>query len=117
MTAQIALQIIIGLIFFFTGTIKLITAKEKLPSKGVSGFEHIAPLLIKCLALAELIGALTLLVFSIPSLPQSPIKFATVSFSLLMIAASYHHLKRKEPKNAVVAAILFLICLVILFLK
>lgn len=34
--AKIALQVILGLIFLFTGTIKITTPKKKLESKGVT---------------------------------------------------------------------------------
>lgn len=115
--ALIALQTIIGLIFLITGIIKLTIPKEKLSSKGITGFEKISLNLIKCLALAEILGAVTLLVFSIPYLPQLPVKIATSGFSLLMLAASYHHFKRKENKNIIVTFILLLICLIILFIR
>ena len=115
--AKVALQVILGLIFFFTGTIKFRTPKEKLASKGVTGFENIAPQWIKTLALAEISGALVLLIFSIPAFPQLPVKIAIVGFANLMIAASYHHLKRKEYKNIVVTALLLSVCISIWFLQ
>jgi len=115
--AKIALQVILGLIFLFTGTIKITTPKEKLASKGVTGFENIAPQWIKTLALAEISGALVLLIFSIPALPQLPIKIAAVGFAILMIAASGHHWTRKEYKNIIVTAFLLAACITIWFLQ
>ncbi|MHA7129286.1 DoxX family protein [Algoriphagus namhaensis] len=115
--AKTALQIILGLIFLFTGTIKLITPKEKLASKGVTGFDNIAPQWIKTLALAEIAGALVLLIFCIPGLPLLPVKIAVIGFAILMISASYHHLKRKEYKNIVVTLILLTTCILILILQ
>lgn len=115
--ALTALQVIIGLIFLFTGSIKLFTPKDKLTSKGVTGFENISPTLIKWLALAEIFGAVTLLIFSIPNFPKFPIQISVAAFSLLMIAASYHHWKRKEHKNTTVTIVIFLVCLIILFLR
>lgn len=109
--ALTALQIIMGLIFLFTGSIKLFTPKDKLTSKGVTGFENISPTLIKWLALAEIFGASTLLIFSIPNFP---IQISVAAFSLLMISASYHHWKRKEHKNTTVTIVIFLVCLIIL---
>lgn len=114
--AKVALQIILGLIFLFTGTIKLVTPKEKLASKGVTGFENIAQQWIKRLALAEISGALVLLLFSIPAFPLLPVKIAIVGFAILMIAAIYHHLKRKEYKNIIVTALLLAVCISIWFL-
>lgn len=110
MIAKITLQIILGLIFLFTGTIKLMTPKEKLSSKGVTGFESITPPWIKTLALAEISGALVLLIFSIPAFPQVPVKIALIGFALLMIAASYHHLMRKEYKNTLTTFLLLIGC-------
>ncbi len=111
--AKIALQVILGLIFLFTGTIKITTPKDKLASKGVTGFENIASHWIKYLALAEIIGAMVLLIFSIPALPQLPIRIATMGFAILMIMASYHHLMRKEYKNTFVTSLLMAVCLLI----
>ncbi len=115
--ALIAIQVILGLIFLFTGIIKLTTPKDKLPEKGVTGFEGIAPKLIKWLAATEVAGASALLIFSIPILPEFPIKIATTCFALLMVAASYHHLKRKEGKNMGVTLTILLLCLFIIFFK
>ncbi|MBK9149656.1 MAG: DoxX family protein [Saprospiraceae bacterium] len=115
--ALTALQVIIGLIFLFTGSIKLFTPKEKLSSKSVTGFENIPPKQIKWLAVAEILGALTLLIFSLPALPRQPITLTVSSFALLMIAASYHHWKRNEHKNLTVTVVILLVCLVILILK
>lgn len=115
--ASIALQVIIGLIFLFTGSIKLFTAKENLPSKGVTGFENISSNLIKLLALTEIIGALTLLIFSIPSLPHLPIKIGVSGFAVLMAGASFHHYKRKEFRNMFTTLTILFLNLVILFLK
>jgi hypothetical protein len=115
--ALTALQVILGLIFLFTGTIKLTTPKSQLPAKGVTGFENIPESLIKWLALAEILGAVTLLIFSIPKFPKFPLQLSVTAFSVLMIAACYHHWKRKENKNVIVTFILFFICLIILFLR
>lgn len=115
--AKIALQVILGLIFLFTGTIKITTPKEKLASKGVTGFENITPQWIKTLALAEISGALVLLVFSIPALPLLPVKIAIVGFAMLMIAASYHHWSRREYKNIIVTVLLLVVCISIWFLQ
>ncbi|MHA7129309.1 DoxX family protein [Algoriphagus namhaensis] len=113
MIAQIALQIILGLVFLFTGTIKFGTLKEKLASKGVTGFENISPQWIKTLALTEITGALVLLIFSFPGFPLLPVIVIVIGFALLMIAASYHHLKRKEYKNKVVTLFLLAACVLI----
>jgi hypothetical protein len=114
--AKIALQVILGLIFLFTGTIKITTPKEKLESKGVTGFEDISSHMIKYLALAEITGAMVLLIFSIPALPQLPIKIAAVGFAILMIAASGHHWTRKEYKNMIATTFLLATCITIWFL-
>lgn len=115
--ASIALQVIVGIIFLFTGSIKLLIPKEDLPKKGVTGFENIAPNLIKLLAVAEISGAMTLLLFSIPSFPQLPISIAVSGFAMLMIGASYHHYKRSEFKNMATTLVILGIILIILFLK
>lgn len=115
--AFIALQVILGMIFLFTGIIKLTTPKDKLPEKGVTGFEGIAPNLIKLLASAEVAGASALLIFSIPGFPEFTIKVVATCFALLMVAASYHHLKRKEGKNMGVTLTIMLLCLFIIFFK
>lgn len=115
--AQVALQVILGIIFLFTGFVKLLTPKENLPNKGVTGFENIAPNLIKLLAVAEITGALTMLIFSIPSFPQWPIIIAVSAFAILMIGASYHHYMRKEFKSMTATLVILGFNVLILFLK
>lgn len=115
--ASTALQIIIGLIFLLTGSLKLFTAKESLHSKGVTGFENIAPRLIKFLALAEIAGALILLIFSGVSFSKLLELIALGAFALLMLAATYHHLHRKEIRNFLTTLMLLIICLITFWLK
>lgn len=113
--AKAALQVILGLTFLFTGGTKLLTPKESLPARGVTGFENIPPRWIKCLAWMEITGALVLFVFSIPSLPHVFSKVACAGFALLMIGAIYHHWRRKEYNKIVVTTCLLILCLLILF--
>jgi hypothetical protein len=63
------------------------------------------------------LGAVTLLIFSIPYFPKFPVQLSFTAFSLLMIAACYHHWKRKEHKNIAVIIVMFLFCLMILIFR
>jgi DoxX-like family len=115
--AKIALQIIVGLTFLFTGGTKLFVPKEKLATKGVTGFEDMPPQWIKYLAWTEITGALVLITFSLSFLPQVLTKITVIGFALLMLAATYHHAKRGEYKNIGVTLLLFATCLLIWFLN
>lgn len=114
--AKVALQVILGLTFLFTGGTKLLTPKESLPDRGVTGFENIPPMWIKYLACTEITGALLLLIFSAPSLPQVFSKMAGAGFALLMIGATYHHWRRREYNKIGITICLLILCLLILFL-
>lgn len=109
-----ALQFIISIVFLYAGTIKLLTPKAQLSDKGLKGFEGMPPLLINLLALAEVIGAFLLIFLTVLQAGVWMIKFLVFCYTMLMIAASFHHLKRKEFRNVGLTFILFFMCLFIL---
>jgi len=112
-----ALQFIISIVFLYAGTIKLLTPKAQLSDKGLKGFEGMPPLLINLLALAEVIGAFLLIFLTVLQAGVWMIRFLVFCYTMLMIAASFHHLKRKEFGNLGLTFILFFVCLFILIFK
>jgi len=115
--AFLSLQAFFAIIFIFTGSMKLFTPKEKLPQKGITGFENIQPLFIHLLGLAEGSGAMLLILFTVLNSHILFVKGIVVCYAALMLAASYHHLVRKESGKLKMTLVLLCVCLFILVFK
>ncbi|HEX2606125.1 MAG TPA: DoxX family protein [Flavisolibacter sp.] len=103
-----ALQATLALLFLFTGLKKLTSSREKLGQDLPWTREH-------SLSFARFIGGSELLIALGLILPElmhifSWLTFlAGLSFCLIMVLASLHHIKRKEGKATQFTTLLFLL--------
>lgn len=96
----IAFWIVTGLaalVFLATGTLKLVRSREALAASGLAWTEDFTDLQVKLIALAEVLGAIGLVLpVLLDILPiLSPI--AAILLAVLMTGATVVHLRRKEP--------------------
>ena len=97
----IAYWIVAGLVafaFFGSGLMKLATSRTKLLENKNMGWasDFTAPQ-IKLIGLAEVLGALGLILPHVFSVAEGLAKAAAVGLFLIMVGAANTHRKRKEP--------------------
>jgi hypothetical protein len=102
-------QALLALAFLFAGGSKLAQPREALAQRGMAYVEDFTPTQVKLLGLAEVLGAVGLILpFATGVLPVlTPI--AAVGLALQMAGAIAVHVRRKEPQpigaNAVLLAL------------
>lgn len=112
--AILSISLITGIIFCITGSLKLFIAKHKLNDVGVKGLEFLSDWQIKFLGFLELAGALLIILSTIIQVPAILLQIALVGFSILMVSATAHHVRRKEYQNTTVTVFL-LVAVLLLF--
>jgi uncharacterized membrane protein YphA (DoxX/SURF4 family) len=89
---------LIALMFFGSGSMKIISSKEKLLTNERMGWAaDFTGQQIKLIGLAEILGALGLILPHIFSVAEGLAKAAAVGLFLIMLGATNTHRKRKEP--------------------
>ncbi|MCL6523929.1 MAG: DoxX family protein [Thermoflavifilum sp.] len=104
--AYFSLALIMGIIFLWTGSTKLIFHQRKLERIGMRGLTFLPAYLIKFIGLAELTGSLILILSLFIVLPKWWVGTCSLGFSILMIAATIFHIKRKEYPNVFITLFL-----------
>lgn len=109
---QLGLEISLVIVFAISGSMKAFVDKQRLPSVGVKGLENLSALTIRSLGYLELAGCFALLVPLFFHSTQALSILAKIGFTLLMVAATVHHLKRNERKDSIVTVSILITCLV-----
>jgi hypothetical protein len=107
-----AVQILLALAFGAAGTVKLVRSKAQLAANPHMGWVHSVPeARIKLLGLAEVLGAIGLIVPEVTGIAPFLARAAAASLATLMGGAAATHAMRGEP--AAVSTILALLAIVV----
>ena len=101
-----AVQVLLALVFLASGTMKLIRPKEALLDK-MRVLEPISPLAIKGIALAEVLGAIGLLLPPLVGVAVGLVPWAAFGLACVMVGAMIAHGQRSEWPVVAVNAVLF----------
>ena len=108
------LQAVLALVFLGTGTLKLIKPKAALLDRmGV--LEPVSPLAIKGLGLAEVLGALGLLLPPLVGVAEGLVPWAAFGLGCILLGAMIAHGERKEWPMIGVAAGLLVLAVVVMY--
>lgn len=110
-----SLQFIAALIFMYSGINKSIFSEQKLVAKGQTGVEGLPLPLIRFIGISEIFGAVGLIVPWWTNILPVLTPIAAICFAVMMILAARIHYKRKEYKNVLTNAIIFVTCLFIAY--
>ncbi|MBX9851244.1 MAG: DoxX family protein [Cytophagaceae bacterium] len=109
------LQFFTAFIFLYSGICKSYFSEQKLVSKGQTGVEGLPIYFIRFIGLAEIFGALGLILPCLFSIYPVLTPIAALSLALIMPFAAKIHYKRKEYKNTLLNCIIFILCLLIAY--
>ena len=85
-----------ALLFLLTGILKLSRPKEKLAAYGQAWVEDFTTGPIKLIGLAEVVGAVGLILPVLLGVAQILAPIASLALAVLMVGASVTHIRRKE---------------------
>ena len=100
-------QGILAVMFAMAGTTKATKPKEKL-SDHLSWTEDFSTGTVKLIAVAELLGAIGLIVPAVTDIAPILTPIAASALAVLMLGAVGTHIRRKEPDGVVLTAVLLL---------
>jgi uncharacterized membrane protein YphA (DoxX/SURF4 family) len=110
---NLALWIIASVLAFAfagSGIMKLVQSKEKLVASSTGGWaEHWSPASIKLIGVAEILGAIGLILPAVLHVAPILVPLAAVGLILVMIGAAVVHTRRHELPNVAITVVLLLL--------
>ena len=97
---------LLALAFLATGLLKITRSKEKLAASGMGWTESFSPATIKAIGVAEVLGALGLILPAVLDVAPILVPIAAVGLALVMVGAATTHLSRGEKQMVVVNVVL-----------
>ncbi len=113
---EIALQVILGLIFLAAGLTKVVASKDALRPK-MTWVDSFSAGAVKGIGVAEALGALALLLPLVSPLPTILALIAAICLAVTMVLAIVVHVRLKEASQSLPAAILLLLLVVMIVLQ
>lgn len=113
---NLALWIIAGIlaaVFAGSGAMKLAMPKDKLVESGLGGLADVSQAAIRLIGVAELAGALGLIVPPLVHIAPVLVPLAAVGLALVMVGATVVHARRREIPNVGVTVLLLVLALVV----
>lgn len=100
---------LLALAFLATGLLKITQSKEKLAEAGMGWTESFSPPVIKAIGVAEVLGAIGLILPAVLDVAPALVPVAAVGLALVMVGAAITHLRRKETQMVVVNVVLLVL--------
>jgi len=98
---------LLALVFLLAGLLTLFSGREKLQASGMAWVEDFPPGAVKAIGVAELLGAVGLVLPALLGIAPELVPVAAVALAALMIGAAITHARRGEFAAIAVNAVLF----------
>jgi uncharacterized membrane protein YphA (DoxX/SURF4 family) len=98
--------IVLAVAFIGSGLLKQLVPKDKLVTFGQGWAQDFSPTSIRLIGLAEVLGAVGLIVPAVTHIAPILVPLAAIGLILVMAGAAVVHARRGEPANAVVNVVL-----------
>ncbi|WP_456787213.1 DoxX family protein [Cellulomonas sp. P5_C5] len=102
---------LLALAFLATGLLKITQSKEKLAAAGMGWTESFSPAAIKAIGVAEVLGAIGLILPAVLDIAPFLVPIAAVGLALVMVGAITTHVRRKETPMVVLNVVLLALAL------
>ena len=102
---------LLALAFLATGLLKIVRSKEQLAAAGMGWTESFSPAVIKAIGVAEVLGALGLILPAVLGVATFLVPIAAVGLVLVMVGAATTHLRRNETQMVVLNVVLLALAL------
>jgi len=102
---------LLAVAFLATGLLKVTRSKEKLAAAGLGWTEDFSPAAIKAIGVAEVLGAIGLILPAVLDVAPVLVPVAAVGLALVMVGAITTHARRKETQLAALNVVLLALAL------
>ena len=100
---------LLALAFLATGLLKITRSKEQLAAAGLGWTEDFSPAAIKAIGVAEVLGAIGLILPAVLDVAPVLVPVAAAGLALVMVGAAITHLRRKETQMVAVNVVLLVL--------
>jgi uncharacterized membrane protein YphA (DoxX/SURF4 family) len=107
------IAIVLAVAFAASGLMKQFVPKDKLVTSGQGWAQDFSPTGIRLIGLAEILGAIGLVVPAAVHIAPILVPLAAVGLALVMAGAAAVHARRKEAPNVAVNAVLLVLAVVV----
>jgi uncharacterized membrane protein YphA (DoxX/SURF4 family) len=97
---------VLAVVFAASGLMKQFVPKDKLVTSGQGWAQDVSPTNIRLIGLAEILGAIGLVLPAAVHIAPILVPLAAVGLALVMVGAVAVHARRKETMNVVVNVVL-----------
>jgi uncharacterized membrane protein YphA (DoxX/SURF4 family) len=106
---------VLAVVFAASGLVKQIVPKDKLVTSGQGWAQDVSPTNIRLIGLAEILGAIGLVLPAALHIAPILVPLAAVGLALVMVGAVAVHARRKEPTNVAVNVVLIALAVFVAF--
>jgi uncharacterized membrane protein YphA (DoxX/SURF4 family) len=107
------IAIVLAVGFAASGLMKLVRSKEQLVGSGFGWAEDFSPTRIRLIGVAEILGAVGLILPAALHIAPILVPLAAVGLALVMVGAAVVHARRKEAPMVAINAVLFGLAVVV----
>lgn len=107
------LQVLLAVVFTYSGLAKISQPKDRLIAIGQTGVAPFPMPVVRLTALAELLGAIGLLLPPLVGVAPYLTPVAAVGFAMVMVGAMGSHAYLREPRNVALNVLIFIAALTI----
>jgi uncharacterized membrane protein YphA (DoxX/SURF4 family) len=107
------IAIVLAVGFAASGLMKLVRSKEQLVASGFGWAQDVSPTAIRLIGVAEILGAIGLIVPAATHIAPILVPLAAVGLALVMVGAAAVHARRKEAPMVAINAVLLGLAIVV----
>jgi uncharacterized membrane protein YphA (DoxX/SURF4 family) len=107
------IAIVLAVAFAGSGLLKLVRNKEQLVASGFGWAEDFSPSTIRLIGVAEILGAIGLVLPAAVHIAPILVPVAAVGLALVMVGAAVVHGRRKEAPMVAINAVLLALAVVV----
>lgn len=109
------IAIVLAVAFAASGLMKQVVPKDKLVTAGQAWAEDFSPTTIRLIGLAEILGAMGLVLPAALHIAPVLVPLAAVGLALVMVGAAAVHARRKEMPMVAMNAVLLVLAVVVVW--
>jgi len=107
------IAIVLAVGFAASGLMKIVRSKEQLVASGFGWAQDVSPTAIRLIGVAEILGAIGLIVPAATHIEPILVPLAAVGLALVMVGAAAVHARRKEAPMVAINAVLLGLAIVV----
>lgn len=103
-------QVFLAIVFVYSGAMKSTKTEKELVEMGQTGVESLSDSLIHFIGMAEILGAVGIIVPWLTGIMPILTPLAAIGFGAIMILAATVHFRRNEKTNVTLNLFILLVC-------